>query len=66
MAQRMRSAGMYKAWAAWLENATELRRQRSLVEKMSMRMRRLLIRALPSKSFDVWQFQVRGFYMESY
>jgi hypothetical protein len=62
MAQRMRSAGMYKAWTAWLENATELRRQRSLVEKISLRMRGLLIRTLPSKSFDVWQFQVRGFY----
>ncbi len=30
---------MYKAWGTWIDNATELRRQRSQVEKMALRMR---------------------------
>ena len=53
----MGSAGMCKAWASWLDNATELRRQRILLQKLALRMRRLLIRAL-RQSFDVWLFQV--------
>ena len=38
MALRMRNAGMLKVLASWLKNAKELRHQKSLLNKMSLRM----------------------------
>ncbi len=38
MALRMRNAGMLKVLASWLKNAKELRHQKNLLNKMSLRM----------------------------
>jgi hypothetical protein len=50
-AQRMRSSGIDKSWALWLDNATELRRQRRMLSTVTARMRYACVYA----AFDAMQ-----------